>query len=109
MPDRALPLYWATGLVGLAGGFAASKVGWPLPWMVGSLLAIIAVRCLSPWQLPEIPNGRRCGQCIIGLGIGLHFTPQVIEQVGTAPPRSLPACQAAPVKWSTSVRAMARY
>ncbi|WP_367598923.1 AbrB family transcriptional regulator [Pseudomonas fulva] len=83
MPDRALPLYWATGLVGLAGGFAASKVGWPLPWMVGSLLAIIAVRCLSPWQLPEIPNGRRCGQCIIGLGIGLHFTPQIIEQVGS--------------------------
>ena len=52
MPDRSLPLYVATGLVGLAGGFAASKVGWPLPWMIGSLLAIILVRCLTPWQLP---------------------------------------------------------
>ncbi|MEJ5865473.1 AbrB family transcriptional regulator [Pseudomonas farsensis] len=81
MPERRLPLYWATGLVGLAGGFAASKVGWPLPWMVGSLLAIILVRCLTPWQLSEIPNGRKCGQWIIGIGIGLHFTPAVIEQV----------------------------
>lgn len=83
MPDRALPLYWATGLVGLAGGFLASKVGWPLPWMVGSLLAIILVRCLTPWQLSEIPNGRKCGQWIIGIGIGLHFTPAVIEQVAS--------------------------
>ncbi|HEK0910290.1 TPA: AbrB family transcriptional regulator, partial [Pseudomonas putida] len=83
MPDRSLPLFWATGLVGLAGGFIASKVGWPLPWMVGSLLAIIAVRCLTPWQLSEIPNGRKCGQWVIGIGIGLHFTPEVIEQVAS--------------------------
>ncbi|WDY59023.1 AbrB family transcriptional regulator [Pseudomonas sp. PSKL.D1] len=83
MPDRSLPLFWATGLVGLAGGYLASQVGWPLPWMVGSLLAIILVRCLTPWQLSEIPNGRKCGQCIIGLGIGLHFTPAVIEQVAS--------------------------
>lgn len=83
MPDRSLPLFVATGLVGLAGGYLASKVGWPLPWMVGSLLAIILVRCLTPWQLSEIPHGRKCGQCIIGLGIGLHFTPAVIEQVAS--------------------------
>lgn len=83
MPDRSLPLFVATGLVGLAGGFAASKVGWPLPWMVGSLLAIILVRCLTRWQLSEIPNGRKCGQWIIGIGIGLHFTPAVIEQVAS--------------------------
>ncbi|MBN6990698.1 AbrB family transcriptional regulator, partial [Pseudomonas fulva] len=58
MPDRALPLYWATGLVGLSGGFAASKVGWAFPGLVGALMAINAVRCQSPWQLPEIPKGR---------------------------------------------------
>lgn len=49
--------------------------------MVGSLLAIILVRCLTPWQLAEIPGGRKCGQWIVGIGIGLHFTPLVIEQV----------------------------
>ncbi|MDU8360500.1 MULTISPECIES: AbrB family transcriptional regulator [Pseudomonas] len=81
MSDRPFKSWWATPLVGLAGGYLASQVGWPLPWMVGSLLAIILVRCLTPWQLAEIPGGRKCGQWIVGIGIGLHFTPVVIEQV----------------------------
>ncbi|NER58992.1 AbrB family transcriptional regulator [Pseudomonas sp. MAFF212428] len=83
MSDTTLKQWWATPLVGLAGGYLASLVGWPLPWMVGALLAIILVRCLTPWQIAEIPNGRKCGQWIIGIGIGLHFTPQVIEQVAS--------------------------
>jgi membrane AbrB-like protein len=81
MSDPGVRTWWATLLVGLAGGWLASQVGWPLPWMVGSLLAIILVRCLTPWQLAQIPGGRKCGQLIIGIGIGLHFTPVVIEQV----------------------------
>lgn len=81
MSDRPLKLWLATPLVGLVGGYLASLVGWPLPWMIGSLLAIILVRCLTPWQLAEIPGGRKCGQWIVGIGIGLHFTPVVMEQV----------------------------
>lgn len=81
MSDRPLRTWWGTPLVGLLGGYFASQVGWPLPWMVGSLLAIILVRCLTPWQLAEIPGGRKCGQWVVGIGIGLHFTPMVIEQV----------------------------
>ena len=81
MVESGVKQWWATPLVGLAGGYLASQVGWPLPWMVGSLLAIIAVRCLTPWQLAEIPGGRKCGQWIVGIGIGLHFTPVVMEQV----------------------------
>lgn len=81
MSDRPFKTWWATPLVGLLGGYLASQVGWPLPWMVGSLLAIILVRCVTPWQLAEIPGGRKCGQWIVGIGIGLHFTPVVIEQV----------------------------
>ncbi|MFD2644620.1 AbrB family transcriptional regulator [Pseudomonas japonica] len=83
MSEASFRQWWATPLVGLAGGFAASAIGWPLPFMVGSLLAIILVRCLTPWQLAEIPNGRKCGQWIVGIGIGLHFTPQVAEQVAS--------------------------
>eukprot|EP01030_Chromulinospumella_sphaerica_P006022 gene6022-5891_t len=79
--DVTLRQWWGTPLVGLAGGYLASLVGWPLPYMVGSLLAIILVRCLTPWQLGEIPGGRKCGQWVVGIGIGLHFTPVVIEQV----------------------------
>ncbi len=81
MLESGFKQWWATPLVGLAGGYLASQVGWPLPWMVGSLLAIILVRCLTPWQLAEIPGGRKCGQWIVGIGIGLHFTPVVMEQV----------------------------
>ena len=81
MNKTALKHWWGTPLVGLAGGYLASQIGWPLPWMVGSLLAIILVRCLTPWQLAEIPGGRKCGQWVVGIGIGLHFTPVVMEQV----------------------------
>lgn len=82
MSEGALP-WWSTPLAGLAGGFIASLIGWPLPWMIGSLLAIILVRCLTPWQLKEIPGGRKFGQWVIGVGIGLHFTPLVMEQVAS--------------------------
>jgi membrane AbrB-like protein len=81
MFERLRNHWWGTPFVGLAGGYLASLVGWPLPWMVGSLLAIILVRCLTPFQLAEIPNGRKGGQWVIGVGIGLHFTPLVMEQV----------------------------
>nr|CAA74724.1 ammonia monooxygenase [Pseudomonas putida] len=49
-------------------------------WMVGSLLAIILVRCVTPWQLTKSRRAK-CGQWIVGIGIGLHFTPVVMEQV----------------------------
>jgi len=81
MSESTWKQWWGTPLVGLAGGYLASQIGWPLPWMVGSLLAIILVRCLTPWQLAEIPGGRKGGQWVVGIGIGLHFTPQVMEQV----------------------------
>jgi len=57
MSEVTFKQWWGTPLVGLAGGYLASLVGWPLPYMVGSLLAIILVRCLTPWQLAEIPAG----------------------------------------------------
>jgi membrane AbrB-like protein len=81
MSDSGWRGWLGTPLVGVVGGYLASQVGWPLPWMVGSLLAIILVRCLTRWQLTQIPGGRKCGQLIIGIGIGLHFSPVVIEQV----------------------------
>lgn len=80
MPDLRNSWY-ATPLVGLAGGWLASLVGWPLPYMIGALLAVILVRCLTPWQLQEIPHGRKAGQWVVGIGIGLHFTSGLMEQV----------------------------
>lgn len=49
--------------------------------MVGSLLAVILLRCVSDRPFSEIPGGRRVGQWLIASAIGLHFTSEVLEQV----------------------------
>jgi len=83
MPDPQrlrLPTWLATPLFGAVGGYLASLAGWPLPWMVGSLLAVILVRC-SGWLLTELPGGRQAGQWLVASAIGLHFSGSVLEQV----------------------------
>lgn len=77
---QRLPAWWATPLIGAFGGWLASLAGWPLPWMVGSLLAVIAVRC-SGWLVAEMPRGRQAGQWIVASAIGLHFTGEVLGEV----------------------------
>ncbi|MBS7661546.1 AbrB family transcriptional regulator [Pseudomonas lalucatii] len=85
MPDLAASppgwrRWWATPLVGLAGGYLASLIGWPLPWIIGSLLAVIAARC-GGWLIGELPGGRQTGQWLVASGIGLHFTGEVMTQL----------------------------
>lgn len=72
--------WWATPLVGLAGGALASLIGWPLPWIIGALLAVIAARC-SGWLISELPGGRKTGQWLVASTIGLHFTSEVLGQL----------------------------
>lgn len=72
--------WWLTPLIGLVGGYLASLIGWPLPWIIGSLLAVIAARC-SGWLVSELPGGRQTGQWLVASGIGLHFTGEVMAQV----------------------------
>lgn len=71
---------WSTPVVGLIGGWLASIADWPLPYMVGSLLAVIAVRCCG-WLLLPLPGGRQAGQWIVASAIGLHFTAPVFAQM----------------------------
>ena len=81
MPDYAAwRRGWATPLVGAVGGYLASLSDWPLPWMVGSLLAVMAVRCAGG-RLGELPGGRQAGQLLVASAIGLHFTGEVLHQV----------------------------
>ncbi|HBB77036.1 hypothetical protein BBI09_06495 [Stutzerimonas xanthomarina] len=74
--------WWATPLVGTLGALLASAAHWPLPWIIGSLLAVTLVRC-GGWRVQEIPNGRVSGQVIIATAIGLHFTQAVFNEVST--------------------------
>ncbi|QQE89052.1 AbrB family transcriptional regulator [Azotobacter chroococcum] len=67
-------------LAGALGGGLAQLLGWPLPWMIGALLGVAALRCLGCLTLP-MPHGIKVGQWIIATGIGLHFNPAVLEQI----------------------------
>ncbi|VVN62055.1 hypothetical protein PS687_04271 [Pseudomonas fluorescens] len=77
----ALFPYWlVTLIVGALGGSLASWAGWPLPWVIGSLLAVLLTRCAGG-PAPEIPRGRQAGQLIVAVAIGCHFTLPVMQQV----------------------------
>ncbi|WGK61742.1 AbrB family transcriptional regulator [Halopseudomonas sp. SMJS2] len=80
MSDRYPLKHLAAPFGGLLGGWLASLIHLPLPWMTGSLLAVILVRC-SGWLITELPGGRRVGQWLVASAIGLHFTAPVLEQV----------------------------
>lgn len=62
---------------------AALVCGWlrtPLPWMIGPLLAT-AVASVLGQPTRSFGPFRNAGQCIIGVALGLYFTPQVTALV----------------------------
>src|SRR5690606_29573404 len=77
------PHWWPTLLaivLVMAGGATAQLLRIPLPWMVGPMLAMIVARLLT-LNVSAPVGGRQAGQLIIGVAIGLYFTPQVLAQV----------------------------
>ncbi|MGK9063703.1 AbrB family transcriptional regulator [Stutzerimonas chloritidismutans] len=78
--SSGLHQWWATPLVGTLGALLASAAHWPLPWIIGSLLAVTVVRCIG-WRVQEVPHGRMSGQLIIATAIGLHFTQTIFAEV----------------------------
>ncbi|MBC3476668.1 AbrB family transcriptional regulator [Pseudomonas taiwanensis] len=82
MPHRLRKVigFSMTLMVGAIGATGAEYAGWPLPWMVGAMTAVIFVRCCG-WLLVEIPYARRTGQWLIASAIGMHFTTAVANQV----------------------------
>jgi len=73
---------WQIPLAGIIGGLIANLFKIPLPWILGSLIGVVALQCLikKPTYIP-ILGGRKLGQCIIGINLGLHFTQQVIAEI----------------------------
>lgn len=45
------------------------------------MLLVALLRCLTGCPLEQMPGGRKLGQWIVGIGIGLYFTASVFEQV----------------------------
>ena len=74
---------WLSGLaVSAAGGAICAAIGTPLPWMIGSLLAM-AVCNFSGASLSAPRFSRECGQFVIAMTLGLYFTPAVFALVLT--------------------------
>lgn len=67
-------------IAGVLGGYLASLIHIPLPWMIGSLLTVITLRCTGIY-LEELAYMRTVGQWLVACGIGLHFTSEVWAQV----------------------------
>jgi membrane AbrB-like protein len=82
--QRALRVL-ATALIALAGALAARWLHLPLPWFTGPLIAVAVVNMAGAHLHPP-PAARDGGQWIIGIALGLYFTPDVVREVGTLAP-----------------------
>ena len=73
----------ALGLVlCVAGGALCAWARTPLPWMIGSILAMAIAQILG-LGLEPLPGGRDAGLVIVGTALGLHFSAPVVHQVSS--------------------------
>src|SRR5713226_474196 len=70
---------------GVAGGYAARSVHLPLPWLLGSLVTIMALS-LTGAPVRLIPWGRPAGTVVAGASTGLQFTAAVVAKLITLSP-----------------------
>lgn len=67
--------------VGVISGWVCQRIGTPIPWMLGPLFTLAALRVIGiPLRAPF--GARESGQWIIGTSLGLYFTPQVVHEIG---------------------------
>src|SRR5215208_159875 len=72
--------FLATLTVGIAGGYLAKLLHFPLPYMTGSLL-ITAALGLAGVPVRSLWQARAAGQFVTGSAIGTSFTPAVLANV----------------------------
>jgi len=70
----------ATFAVGLAGGYVATLLRFPLPWMTGSLL-ITAALGLAAMPVRSLWQARAAGQFVTGAAVGTTFTPAILVTI----------------------------
>ncbi|CAM5302456.1 MAG TPA: AbrB family transcriptional regulator [Thauera sp.] len=70
----------ATLVLAAVAGWLAERFHLPLPWMIGPLFAVAAVR-MADIELRPLPGGRQSGQWAIGAALGLYFSPEVVAQL----------------------------
>lgn len=67
-------------LIALVGAVVAVWLHVPLPWMLGALLLTAATKIAGARTICIRPL-RNAGQCVIGLALGLYFTPEVVAHI----------------------------
>lgn len=73
-PGAAVVGRWPAGLAGgAAAGWLMRVLHLPLPWLIGPLLAMAALR-LAGAPAEPVPGGRQARQVVIGVAVGLYFT-----------------------------------
>jgi membrane AbrB-like protein len=77
--SKVLPVVGAL-LVCAAGGAVCAWIRTPLPWMIGSMLAMAAVQMAGAGFQP-LPGGRDAGMLVVGVSMGLYFTASVLHEV----------------------------
>jgi uncharacterized protein len=66
-------------LVAAAGSLVCVWLGTPLPWLIGSLVAVALVNMLRG-GLAAPTTAREAGQWAIGVALGLYFAPDVVRE-----------------------------
>ncbi|HMM84888.1 AbrB family transcriptional regulator [Azohydromonas sp.] len=69
----------------VAAGALAQALGLPLPWMLGPLFATAALS-MAGVPLAAAPLLRNLGQWVIGVALGLYFTPEVLRTIASLMP-----------------------
>ncbi|HET9652494.1 MAG TPA: AbrB family transcriptional regulator [Usitatibacter sp.] len=83
MLKSSKPVRVAAGLlVCIAGGALFAALHTPLPWMMGSMLAMAAAQ-MAGANLEVLPGGRDAAMAVVGVSLGLYFTAPVVHQVAT--------------------------
>lgn len=67
----------AGAVASLVGALIAVWLGIPLPWLLGPLFVVASLRLMSAPVAAYMPL-RNAGQWIIGVSLGLYFSPQIV-------------------------------
>ena len=62
------------------GGAVCAWLRMPLPWMIGSMLAMASAQ-MAGAELEPLPGGRDAGMVVVGTALGLYFTAPVVHEV----------------------------